>query len=75
MKTALRSILRQLPEGTWELVCHPAYMDDELRGTRTRLQESRQVELTALQALPMILDGLKSPVLQINFGQLGRTPN
>ncbi len=70
-EAALRSILRQLPEGTWELVCHPAYLDDELRGTRTRLQESRQVELTALQALPEIVAGLKSQTVQIHFGQLG----
>lgn len=64
---ALAAILRQMPEGTWELVCHPAYMDEELRTTRTRLQESRTVELDTLRALPAILAG---KVEQIHFGQV-----
>jgi hopanoid biosynthesis associated protein HpnK len=66
-ETALRSILNSMPEGTWELVCHPAYLDDELRATHTRLQESRAVELSALQSLPGILD---RNVHRIHFGQL-----
>lgn len=67
---ALRSIVNRLPEGTWELVCHPAYVDDELRVTPTRLKESRAVELAALQSLPGILTGLSDHVEQIHFGQL-----
>ena len=69
-EAALHSILDRLPEGTWELVCHPAYLDAELRATRTRLQQSRQIELTALQTLPAILAGLDSRVKPIHFGQL-----
>ncbi len=68
--TVLRSLLERLPDGTWELVCHPAYMDAELRATRTRLQESRHVELSALQALPGILARHDGDVLPIHFGQL-----
>jgi hypothetical protein len=45
-------------------------MDDELKATGTRLQQSRQVEQAALQALPSILGGLKFPVRLMNFGQL-----
>jgi chitin disaccharide deacetylase len=64
---SLRSILTRMSDGTWELVCHPAYMDDELRGARTRLQESRAVELDALENLPRLLTG---NVHRIGFGQL-----
>lgn len=63
----LRSILRSMTQGTWELVCHPAYMDEELRGARTRLKDSRAVEVSALKALPSILGG---DVQGIHFGQL-----
>jgi predicted glycoside hydrolase/deacetylase ChbG (UPF0249 family) len=66
----LRALLDCLPDGTFELVCHPAYMDDELIATRTRLQQSRQVELTALQALPAIVGGLEFPVELVHFGGL-----
>jgi predicted glycoside hydrolase/deacetylase ChbG (UPF0249 family) len=37
-----------LPEGTWELVCHPGHCDAELRSIRTRLRESREQELRVL---------------------------
>jgi hypothetical protein len=56
-----------MPQGTWELVCHPAAMDEELRGARTRLKESRVVELEALRSLPEILPG---DIERIHFGQL-----
>ena len=44
----LRQALAGLPEGTWELVCHPGYADAELRAVRTRLVESRERELALL---------------------------
>jgi chitin disaccharide deacetylase len=44
----LLRILKALPEGTWELVCHPGYSDAELRSAGTRLTQSREVELAAL---------------------------
>jgi chitin disaccharide deacetylase len=44
----LSAILKALPEGTWELVCHPGYADADLKATGTRLVESRQVELETL---------------------------
>jgi len=40
--------LMALPEGTWELVCHPGYSDDDLRAAGTRLLKSREVELEIL---------------------------
>lgn len=42
------AIVGSLPEGTWELVCHPGYCDQELRSVRTRLRESREQELQLL---------------------------
>ena len=69
-EATLRSLLNRMPDGTFELVCHPAYMDNELLATRTRLQQSRQVERAALQALPSILDSVEFPVQMINFEQV-----
>ena len=44
----LTRTLEGLPEGDWELVCHPAYLDSDLQAAGTRLLESRQTELQAL---------------------------
>ena len=44
----LRLMVQKLPEGTWELVCHPGYNDSDLQGIRTRLRESREQELRIL---------------------------
>ncbi len=73
--TAIRAILKNLPEGTWELVCHPAYVDAELRAAHTRLIESRQVEIDALlETLSPIPTSSIAPVIaklsQIHFGEL-----
>jgi chitin disaccharide deacetylase len=46
----LLATIRTLPEGEWELVCHPGYMDADLAGAGTRLLESRRVELDALMS-------------------------
>jgi chitin disaccharide deacetylase len=44
----LLRILTALPEGTWELVCHPGYSDADLKAAGTRLTASREIELAAL---------------------------
>jgi hopanoid biosynthesis associated protein HpnK len=44
----LRFVIEHVPQGTWELVCHPGYDDAQLRGLPTRLRESRQKELQLL---------------------------
>jgi hopanoid biosynthesis associated protein HpnK len=44
----LLRILEALPEGTWELVCHPGYSDADLQAAGTRLTRSREIELSAL---------------------------
>jgi hopanoid biosynthesis associated protein HpnK len=43
-----RAIAAAIPEGTWEFVCHPGYNDDDLRSAKTRLRESREIELSVL---------------------------
>ena len=50
-EVSLRNLVQALPAGTWELVCHPGYVDDELRGVATRLRETREVERRALLAV------------------------
>jgi len=47
-KKNLLRILEALPEGTWELVCHPGYSDADLEAAGTRLIRSREIELAAL---------------------------
>jgi chitin disaccharide deacetylase len=46
------AVVGSLPEGTWELVCHPGYCDEDLRSVRTRLRESRAQELRVLTSAP-----------------------
>jgi predicted glycoside hydrolase/deacetylase ChbG (UPF0249 family) len=43
-----RALLENMPEGTWELVCHPGYNDSDLDKIRTRLRVSRLHELELL---------------------------
>ena len=47
-KEGVTRLLRSLPEGTTELMCHPGYADEALRKTATRLQESREKEVEIL---------------------------
>jgi predicted glycoside hydrolase/deacetylase ChbG (UPF0249 family) len=46
--SALVSLIRALPEGSTEFMCHPGICGEELRSARTRLKESRERELRAL---------------------------
>jgi len=41
-------LIRELPDGTTEFMCHPGRCRDHLRQARTRLKESREQELAAL---------------------------
>jgi len=44
----LVELIRGLPEGSTEFMCHPGFCTAELRAARTRLKESRRRELDAL---------------------------
>jgi len=44
----LAALIRSLPEGSTEFMCHPGICTGELRSAPTRLKESRAAELAAL---------------------------
>jgi predicted glycoside hydrolase/deacetylase ChbG (UPF0249 family) len=67
---SLRTILPLMLEGTWELVCHPGYLDGDLRAAHTRLKESRARENSALRSMPEILNRLGQDVQRLHFGEL-----
>jgi predicted glycoside hydrolase/deacetylase ChbG (UPF0249 family) len=70
--SVLRSLLRAMPEGTWELVCHPGYIDSALEQARTRLRAERETERIALfNVIPEALRNDEELNL-IDFHQLGR---
>ena len=46
----VEAILRSLPEGTSELMCHPGYPDSSLARTGTRLLAERETECRALMS-------------------------
>jgi len=41
-------VIENIPEGTWEFVCHPGYHDSDLDQVPTRLRQSRALELQVL---------------------------
>ncbi|HSS99336.1 MAG TPA: ChbG/HpnK family deacetylase [Terriglobales bacterium] len=46
----LKTIIDHIPDGTWELVCHPGYNDEDLNKIDTRLRSSRVKELELLKS-------------------------
>jgi chitin disaccharide deacetylase len=47
-KVGVTRLLKNLPSGTTELMCHPGYVDADLEASSTRLQESRGQEVEIL---------------------------
>jgi hopanoid biosynthesis associated protein HpnK len=64
-QATLASLLRVIPNGTWELVTHPGYNDDALALAGTRLLASREVEREALLATAFTTD-----TQLVNFGHI-----
>jgi chitin disaccharide deacetylase len=58
------AIAQSIPDGTWEFVCHPGYNDADLAAARTRLRESRELELRVL-TLPTASDMLARENVQL----------
>lgn len=50
------SLLKALPDGTFELVSHPGYNDEDLAQAHTRLLGSRETERSALRTLKSFPD-------------------
>jgi chitin disaccharide deacetylase len=69
----LRRMVEHLPDGVWELVCHPGYNDAELQAVPTRLRESREQELRILtsQSTRDLLE--TNGVKVISYGELAMT--
>jgi predicted glycoside hydrolase/deacetylase ChbG (UPF0249 family) len=67
---SLRKILYGMPEGTWELVCHPGYNDAALHAITTRLRATREIERDALlQEIPQAIRTVSGLEL-IHYGQV-----
>lgn len=71
--STLNSVLRAMPEGTWELVSHPGYNDHDLDAVTTRLRETREVEYRALLQAFSGQATHPLPVELIHYGKLGMT--
>ena len=73
-ETLFHAIARNIPQGTWEFVCHPGYNDADLQGAETRLRESRQTELRVL-TLPAARELLLQEGIElISYRELGTKP-
>ncbi|MGO9520103.1 MAG: carbohydrate deacetylase [Candidatus Korobacteraceae bacterium] len=57
-------ITENIPEGTWEFVCHPGYNDADLGKIRTRLRQSRVQELELLTS-PGAREALESRGIEL----------
>lgn len=69
---SLHKILQAIPEGTWELVCHPGYNDAALNAITTRLRATREIERDALlQKIPQAIRTVSGMEL-IHYGQIGQ---
>jgi predicted glycoside hydrolase/deacetylase ChbG (UPF0249 family) len=58
------ALIRSLPEGSTEFMCHPGICTAELRAARTRLKEAREQELRALTA-PEVRDALRDSGVEL----------
>jgi predicted glycoside hydrolase/deacetylase ChbG (UPF0249 family) len=65
---AIRQIVRNLPAGASELMCHPGYRDVDLETTGTRLLTQREIEIEGLTG-GSIKDFVESRGIQLwNYG-------
>lgn len=60
----LLNLIRNLPAGSTELMCHPGFLRDELPKAPTRLKQSREIELKALTA-PEVREALSAGQIQL----------
>ena len=69
----LINVIRALPEGVTEFMCHPGRCGDDLRSARTRLKESREEELRALTAPEVRTALADASVTLASFRELSAT--
>jgi predicted glycoside hydrolase/deacetylase ChbG (UPF0249 family) len=70
----LEALIRELPEGSTEFMCHPGRCTDELRSQKTRLKESREAELRALTAASVRQTLKQAEVQLVNYRDLTPEP-
>ncbi len=70
----LRQTLASLPEGTWELVCHPGYNNADLRAARTRLLDSREEERRLLTSAELRQFLEEQKIRVISYREFAETP-
>jgi len=66
----LAKLIRQLPDGTTEFMCHPGIYGEELRAAPTRLKESRERELEALMSADVRRAMRESQIILSNYRDL-----
>jgi predicted glycoside hydrolase/deacetylase ChbG (UPF0249 family) len=66
----LARLIRQLPEGVTEFMCHPGFCTEELQAARTRLKESRRRELDALTSAEVRAAIQESGVTLASYGDI-----
>ena len=66
----LVELIRVLPDGSTELMCHPGKCGSALRQARTRLKESREAELAALTSPDVKAALERAGVELVNYRQL-----
>jgi chitin disaccharide deacetylase len=66
----LTRLIRDLPAGVTEFMCHPGYCGADLRRARTRLKESRERELEALVAPEVRVALTEARVELVNYRML-----
>ncbi len=67
----LAQLIRALPDGVTEFMCHPGYRGEDLLRARTRLKESREREMEALIS-PEVRKALaEASVALVNYRELG----
>ena len=67
----LARLIRALPDGITEFMCHPGFCTEELRAARTRLKESRRRELDALISPEVRAALLDANVTLSKYGKYG----
>jgi len=69
-----RALIENLPQGTWEFVCHPGYKDADLARVKTRLRDTREKELEILTAPASRELLLREQVELISYRDLVESP-
>jgi predicted glycoside hydrolase/deacetylase ChbG (UPF0249 family) len=65
-------LFTHMPPGTWELVCHPGYVDPALERANTRLTTTREIERDALLQAWQNLPASRPTFDLIHYGGLTR---